>query len=93
MILSFRDKKAEAVFKGKCPKGFPADLFKAARRKLAMLHAATCLDDLRSPPGNNLHPLEDEREGQHAINVNDQFRVCFRWTETGAGDVEITDYH
>ena len=93
MILSFRDKRTAAVADGRTPKGFPADLVRGAQRKLAMLAAATRLDDLKSPPGNGLHALSADREGQHAIKLNDQFRLCFRWTEGGAEDVEIIDYH
>jgi proteic killer suppression protein len=62
-------------------------------RKLAMLDAATTLDDLRSPPGNRLEPLAGDRAGQHSIRVNDQFRLCFRWTSAGPEDVECVDYH
>ena len=93
MIRSFRDPKTKAVFKGKCPKGFPADLFKAVRRKLGYLEAAVTLASLNAPPGNALHALTGDRHGQHAIKVNDQFRICFRWTETGPEDVEFVDYH
>jgi proteic killer suppression protein len=93
MIRSYRDKTTAAVAAGKSPKGFPAGLVKAARRKLFMLENAAALDDLKSPPGNKLHPLTKDRAGQHAIWINDQFRVCFRWTDAGPEDVEITDYH
>lgn len=93
MIRSYRDSKTKAVAAGETPKGFPSDLVKAARRKLFMLDNATDLDDLKSPPGNKLHPLKDDRAGQHAIWINDQFRLCFRWTDAGPEDVEITDYH
>lgn len=93
MIRSYKDKKTAAVAAGKSPKGFPSDLIKAARRKLVMLDNAVELDDLKSPPGNKLHPLEKDRAGQHAIWINDQFRLCFRWTDAGPEDVEITDYH
>ena len=93
MIRSFRDKVAEAVFDGKCPKGFPADLFKVVRRKLEALHAATCLDDLRSPPGNRLEALSRDRKGQYSIRINDQWRICFSWADGGAENVEIVDYH
>lgn len=93
MIRSYRDKTTEAVAAGKPPKGFPADLVKAARRKLVMLDNAVELEDLRSPPGNRLHQLLRDRTGQHAIWINDQFRLCFRWTDAGPEDVEITDYH
>jgi proteic killer suppression protein len=93
MIRSFKDKAAETVFDGKCPKGFPADLFRTARRKLEAVHAAIDLDDLRSPPGNRLEALSGDRSGQHSIRINDQLRVCFVWSEGGADDVEIVDYH
>lgn len=93
MIRSYKDKTTAAVAAGKSPKGFPADLVKAARRKLFVLDNAVVLDDLKSPPGNRLHPLLKDRAGQHAIRVNDQFRLCFRWTDAGPEDVEITDYH
>jgi toxin HigB-1 len=93
VIKKFKDAITEAVSKGESPKGFPAQLVKVARRKLGYLNAAVSLDDLRSPPGNKLHPLTKDREGQHAIWVNDQYRVCFRWTPDGPTEVEITDYH
>jgi proteic killer suppression protein len=93
MIRSYRDKTTEAVATGKRPKGLPASIIKVARRKLFMLENATALDDLKSPPGNKLHALTKNRAGQHAIRINDQFRVCFRWTDAGPEDVEITDYH
>jgi proteic killer suppression protein len=83
----------EAVFSGECPKGFPAGIVKVARRKLRMVDAAAQLFDLRAPPGNRLHPLNGDRAGQHAISINDQFRVCFTWSDDGPMDVEITDYH
>ncbi len=93
MIRSFKDKKASLVAAGGNPKGFPPDLIKVARRKLFMLDNARSLDDLRSPPANRLEALKDNRAGQHSIRINDQFRLCFRWVESGADDVEITDYH
>jgi len=93
MICSFRDRVTEAVFQGGRPKGFPADLFAVTRRKLASIHFAASLSDLRSPPGNRLEALLKDREGQHSIRVNDQFRICFRWTASGAEDVEFVDYH
>ncbi|MFZ5738537.1 MAG: type II toxin-antitoxin system RelE/ParE family toxin [Pseudomonadota bacterium] len=93
MILSFKDGLTEAAFEGQARKGFPADLLKVARRKLQMIAAARTLDDLRLPPGNRLEALTADRKGQHAIRVNDQFRICFVWTEQGARDVEFTDYH
>ncbi len=93
MILSFKDKRTEAVAGGEASKGFPAELVRAAQRKLAMLDAALRLQDLRSPRGNKLHALSGDRKGQRAIRINDQFRLCFRWSEGGAKDVEIIDYH
>lgn len=93
MIKSFRDKQTEAVFRGESPKGFPASLLKVARRKLRMMHAAVVLTDLKVPPNNKLHALTKDRAGQHAIWINDQFRVCFRWTDEGPANVEIVDYH
>jgi toxin HigB-1 len=93
MIRGFRDAKTEAVFRGECPKGFPADILKVARRKLAMVDAAGKLQDLRRPPNNRLHKLEHDRKRQYAIWINDQYRICFVWSENGPTEVEITDYH
>lgn len=64
-----------------------------ARRKLRQLEVAAQLDDLRIPPGNRLEALKRDRVGQHSVRINDQFRLCFRWTNTGPEDVEIADYH
>jgi proteic killer suppression protein len=93
MIKGFRDSLTEAAFNGEVRKGFPADLIKVARRKLRYLHAARVLDDLKAPPGNRLEALKGDRAGQHAIRVNDQFRICFVWTDEGPTEVEFTDYH
>ena len=93
MIKNFKDRVTEAVYQGESPKGFPAGLVKAARRKLGYLDAAIDLNDLRSPPGNRLEALSRDRDGQHSIRVNDQFRVCFTWADEGPKDVEIIDYH
>jgi len=93
VIRSFRNKTTEAVFNGESLKGFPADLVKAARRKLRYLNAASELEDLRAPPGNRLEALAGDRKGQHSIRINDQFRLCFVWTSEGPGEVEIVDYH
>jgi proteic killer suppression protein len=93
MIRSYRNKVTASIAEGAKPKGFPSDLVKAARRKLFMLDNAVALDDMKSPPGNKLHALSKDRAGQHAIWINDQFRLCFRWTDAGPEDVEITDYH
>ena len=93
LILSTKGRFVEAVIAGKVPKGFPADLLRPAERRLRAIDAAAALDDLRSPPGNRLEMLKGERSGQHSIRINDQWRICFRWTEVGAEDVEIVDYH
>jgi toxin HigB-1 len=93
MIRSFRNKMTEAVFHGQQPKGFPNQIFIRARQKLLMVHAAGDLDDLRLPPSNKLHALGGDPKGQHAIWINDQWRICFRWRDGGADEVEITDYH
>jgi len=92
-IKSFADNVTRAVFAGECPKGFPSELQSATRRKLGMVHAAHELNDLKAPPNNKLHPLEKDREGQHAIWVNDKYRICFRWDSGDAHEVEFTDYH
>jgi proteic killer suppression protein len=93
VIRSFQDARTEDAFNGIVRKGFPADLIKVARRKLGYLNAAAVLDDLKVPPGNHLEALKDDRAGQHSIRVNDQFRICFVWTDEGPIDVEFTDYH
>ena len=93
VIRSFKNAEVKEALDGVASKGFPADILKIARRKLAMLHAAVKLDDLRSPPGNRLEALRGDRKGQHSIRVNDKFRICFVWTEEGPAEVEFTDYH
>jgi proteic killer suppression protein len=92
MILSFKSADTEALAKGRRVKRF-ASIESTARRKLRQLQIARQLQDLRVPPGNRLEALSGDRAGQHSIRVNDQFRVCFRWTTAGALDVEIVDYH
>ena len=77
----------------KLPKGFPADIPHAARRKLVMVDAAGILAALKSPPGNRLEALKGALRGKHSIRINDRWRIVFRWTDAGAEDVEITDYH
>ena len=92
MIVSFKDADTEALAKGRRVRRF-ASIERVARRKLRQLEIADRLDDLRVPPGNRLEALRGDRAGQDSIRVNDQFRVCFRWTVAGAADVEIVDYH
>ena len=94
MIRSFKDRRAQAIFERRHPgKGFPANLIRPARRKLVMLNRAKALNDLVSPPGNHLEALRHDRAGQHSIRINDQWRICFVWTDGDAEDVEIVDYH
>ena len=92
MIISFRCSDTEALANGRRVKRF-ANIEAVARRKLRQLQIAGRLEDLRVPPGNRLKVLKGGRAGQHSIRVNDQFRVCFRWSTAGAEDVEIVDYH
>ncbi|WP_119677399.1 type II toxin-antitoxin system RelE/ParE family toxin [Indioceanicola profundi] len=93
MIGGFKGRLAEAVWRGRNGKGFPADLIRPAQRKLAMLAAAVDLNALRQPPGNRLEALKGSRQGQHSIRINDQWRICFVWRDNAAHDVEIVDYH
>lgn len=92
MIKTFKCADTQALSKGDRVKQF-VNIATVARRKLRQLEIAGRLDDLRVPPGNRLEALKGDRAGQHSIRVNDQFRVCFRWTDTGGEDVEIVDYH
>lgn len=91
-IKSFKSADAERLFKGARIKRF-VNIESVAMPKLAMLNRAGRLDDLRVPPGNRLEALKGNQSGLHSIRVNDQFRVCFRWTPEGPADVEIVDYH
>ena len=93
MIASYKGRFAEAIARGQCPKGFASDLLRPAQRKLAAIMAATELSDLRVPPGNRLEALSGNRIGQHSIRINAPWRICFRWVEGRAEDVEIVDYH
>ena len=92
MIKTFKCADTQALSKGEQVRRF-TNIAAVARRKLRQLEIAGRLDDLRVPPGNRLEALKGTRAGQHSIRVNDQLRVCFRWTDTGAEDVEIVDYH
>jgi proteic killer suppression protein len=93
VIRSFRGAQTEKVFRRQRSRRFSAALQRQAHRKLLLLHAARRLDELRVPPGNRLEALSGNRKGQHSIRVNDQWRICFRWEDNDAHDVEICDYH
>jgi toxin HigB-1 len=92
MIKSFRCKETQRLFETGRSKKF-ASFAKVATRKMAQLDAAETLAFLASPPGNRLQALVEDRQGQHSIRINDQWRICFRWTEGGPEDIEIVDYH
>lgn len=93
MIRSFRNDDTRSVFLRERLRRLSADLQRVAQRKLAILHAAESLEDLRAPPGNRLERLSGHREGQYSIRINDQWRVCFHWSDGDAYEVEIVDYH
>ena len=93
MIKSFKDREAEKIFRGQFSRKLPQNIQRVAARKLEQLNAATVLDTLRVPPGNRLEALTHDREGQHSIRVNDQWRVCFVWRDDNAFGAEIVDYH
>lgn len=93
MILTFGDRDTERLFSGRRVKKFGPDLTNRALQKLLMLNAANEISDLKMPPGNRLEALAGDRKGQHSIRINDQYRICFTWTASGAEDVEIVDYH
>lgn len=93
MIKSFKDKEAEKVFRHRPTRRLPESIYRVVRRKLIMLEHAEFLDDLRVPPGNRLHVLGGDREGQYSIRINDQFRICFVWRDGDVYEVEIVDYH
>ena len=93
MIRGFADKQTEGVWQGERIARLPVEVQRVGRRKLRMLNNARDLRDLRVPPGNRLEQLRRGRAGEHSIRINDQWRVCFRWRDGDAYDVEITDYH
>ena len=93
MIKSFRDKETENIFQRHHSRWLPANLQRAAQRKLLVLDAAGRLEDLRVPPGNCLEKLTGDRDGQYSIRINDRWRICFRWVQADAYDVEVVDYH
>jgi len=92
MIKSFRCKETENLFQDEAISRF-RNIERVARRKLEMLEAATELNDLRQPPGNRLEALRGNRKGQYSIRINDRWRLCFKWKDGHAEDVEIIDYH
>ena len=92
MIRSFRDADTELLFNREASRRWAA-IARVALRRLRLLHRAGTLDDLRVPPGNRLEALKGDRAGQYSIRVNDQYRICFRWEDGDADDVELTDYH
>ena len=97
MIVSFRDKQTKAIYDHESTKAarkrLPVALWKIAQRKLDQLARVARLSQLKLPPGNQLEPLKGDREEQHSIRVNEQYRICFVWTDQGPAHVEITDYH
>lgn len=93
MIRSFADKEVEQLWCGNPSRRLPGGIQPIARRKLRMLAAAATLNDLRVPPANRLEALRGDRKGQYSIRINAQWRICFRWNEGDAYDVEIVDYH
>jgi len=95
--MEFADRGTRDLYNGIASKAarrvVPAALFQRAIDKLTLLDVAVSLDQLHIPPGNRLEAMRGDRAGQHSIRINEQYRVCFRWTERGARDVEIVDYH
>ena len=93
MIVSTKGKRAADAVRDRHGKGFPSDLVKRTRAMLSAMNAAVVVEDLRFPPGNHLEALTGDRAGRHSVRINDQWRICFVWTEQGPADVEIVDYH
>ncbi len=93
MIVSFGSKEMERIWQGQASRRLPADIQDRALRKLRQLDASRTVEDLRKPPGNRLEALKALRAGQMSIRINDRWRICFRWVDHDAHDVEIVDYH
>jgi toxin HigB-1 len=93
MIVGFKSRETEKIWRGDVSRKLPRDMQQIALRKLFMLDKAQSLNDLRIPPANRLEALKADRKGQHSIRINDQWRICFVWTKTGPQAVEIVDYH
>jgi len=93
VIESFASDETEKIFRGKTSTKLPKDIQRTARRKLLYLDDAEDLQDLLAPPGNRLEKLKGDRAGQHSIRINDQWRICFKWSDNKAQNVEIVDYH
>ena len=93
MIVNFADPVTEGLWINGRSRKIPAGIHRVALRKLAQVHFAARLDDLRAPPGNRLESLGGDRKGQHSIRINDQWRICFQWLDDNPHDVEIVDYH
>jgi len=93
MILSFASRETDKVWRGEVSRKLPRDIQQIALRKLFMLDKAQGLNDLRIPPANRLEALKNDRKGQYSIRINDQWRICFVWTDNGPTTVEIVDYH
>lgn len=93
MIRSFASRETKRIWEGEASRRFPSDMQSVARRKLRMLNNAQNLSDLKAPPGNRLEALKGGRKGQYSIRINQQWRICFKWKNNHAIDVEIVDYH
>lgn len=93
MIIDFVDRETEKLWTGRRSRKLPADIQLRAMAKLSLIDAAETLDDLKTPPSNRLHALTDDRTGQHSVSINLKWRICFRWNNGNAYDVEIVDYH
>ena len=93
MIRSYRDRDTQAVAERQRVRRFPEDIQRRAQMKLMIINNAEDLNDLRVPPGNRLEALSGDRDGQYSIRINDQWRICFTWSEGNAYQIEIVDYH